>query len=104
VAGSCAHGSETWGVIKDWNSHYQMVHLTPVFSSVRNVLVAVIFVYKQKHHIIHNLHQLPLFICTWKSRMYFNNACFSLFAYHSDIENYFTCWIISCVMNGTIHL
>jgi len=47
--------------------------------------VTVIFISKQKHYILHNLYQLPLFICTWKSRMYFNNAFFSLFAYHSDI-------------------
>lgn len=99
MTGSCAHGSETWGVIKDWNSHYKMVDLTPVFCFVPNVLVAVIFVYKQKHHIRHNLYQLPLFICTWKPRMYFNKACFSLFAYHSDIVNYFMCWIVSCVMH-----
>ena len=61
MAGSCAHGTETWGIIKDWNSHHQMVDLTLVFCFAPNVLVAVTFVYKQKHHILHNRYQLPLF-------------------------------------------
>jgi len=73
--------------------------LTPVCCFVPYVLAAVIFVYKQKHHILHNLYQLPLLICTWKSRMYFNNACFSLFAYHSDICTLFYVMDSLCVMN-----
>jgi hypothetical protein len=85
VAGCCAPGSETWGVIKDWKSHYQLMDRTPVCCFVPYVLAAVIFAYKQKHHILHNLYQLSLFIFTWKSRVYFNHACCPLLAYHSDI-------------------
>ena len=71
---------------------------TPVCCFVPNVLAAVILVYKQNLRILHNLYQLPLFICTWKSRMYFNNACLSLFAYHSD-----TCKLFYVLDSCTCH-